>query len=649
MRSAVFLLSLVPAAFIGCSDLEVRPTRPTKQLPEYSYQEPESPRLSKPLPWEMWASFQDLRGRKLTNRDLILGDELVLKGKRRSALDAYLKTATVTLLPHEKEASALRISSQHLAVDDAKKALSTVSSYFKSKGLAEVSVDIPFSLILAYGYGRLGEADQSLAWFSKSYRQSKGVGPAADAARKGVNLYLATLPTTKLETIAINWRSDSFINEAFGRERLRRASRSYDFGDSASTKPFWESYDSVSLSESGEASIVNSQGASTGVVGVILSLSDRFGALGRDTRQGLELALQADLGNTPLKAEVRDVGADTAAASAAVRELVSGQKASVIVGPLLTEPANAAADTARELGVPIVSFSKSENFKTGGKVFRLGATTSSQMYSLVQAAVTDYGLTKFAVIAPQTASGTEFMQEYRSALGERGAALVLEGTYPSPDDATFMTLAQQLEESGADAVLLPDTVEVCGRFLSLLSPQARRRIRPLGTALWDNAVKIANSQAIFDKSIFVTPFFAQSSRAVVQKFIESYRGKYQTSPNFLAAQGFDVGTMVASTLRQSQRESLPFSEALVRLPPYDGVTGYITVAPTSGITRLMYVVEVTKDSFLERAPGSALQGAGAAQYGGGPSETYTYRGNQPVDPRTKELVRGDDASVASGY
>jgi ABC-type branched-subunit amino acid transport system substrate-binding protein len=212
--------------------------------------------------------------------------------------------------------------------------------------------------------------------------------------------------------------------------------------------------------------------------------------------------------------------------------------------------------------------------------------------------------------------------------------------YGTPDDATFAQLAGQLENSGAEAVLLPDTLEASARFLSALSSAAKRRIRPLGTALWDSAVKIANSQAIFERALFVSPFFPQSTRPVVQQFVESYRGKFQSTPNFLAAQGFDVGTLVVNALRQSLRDNAPFAESLSRLPPYNGVTGFISSSAPGELKRLFYVVEVTRESFLEKAPSGDPQVT---------RETITYRGNQQVDSRTQQLVRSPEATVASGY
>ncbi len=613
-------------------------SKPPKRFPDSSYQEPESSELAELMPWEVWAQFQDLNGERLSNKDLLLGDELVQAGKRRSALDAYLRAKAKPLLPREGEAVTLRVASQYLALDQADKALSTVSTYFRNRGLNENQVELPFSLILAFAYGRKGDIDQSLAWFSRAQRQSLGRGFGAEVASKGSQLLLRTVQSSNFETMAVKWRGDQFINEQVGRERLRRASAGYDASDENSMRPFWLTFGDVT-SATGTLPI----GPRTGdepVVGVILSLSDKFGPLGRDTRQGIDLAVEADPEMPKMKVEVRDVGADTIAASAAVRELATGPRASVIVGPLLTEAAVAAAGTAREVGVPLVSFSKSESFQVGNGVYRLGATTTSQLDALVNVAFGEYKLTRYAIVYPESAAGTEFLHAFRRKLGSLNLPLVLEVAYASGNDASMLSAAAQLEASTADAFLIPDSIEVSSRLLSSISPAARRKMRPLGTALWDNPTKIANSQAVFEGSLFVTPFFPHSTRSVVQQFVQSYRGKYQSAPNFLAAQGFDVGTLVRMALRDAQRSGKGFAEALSSLPPYDGVTGAITVDSSGGIRRVFNVVEVTTDQFLEKAP------AGEPVVFDG---TITYRGNQRLSPEGSEPIRDPYDTVDSGY
>lgn len=631
---SVVTLSLLVSA-LGCSGMEQggRGRRPaSKSSRDLSAVSP-----AEPMPWEIWRPFYDTKGIKLSNASLLLGDEMLRKGKRRSALEAYLKAQKTQLSSDEAEAAALRIASQYLALDESARALSTVSAYFKSRGLGESDVPTSFSLLLAYAYGRHGDIEQSLAWFSKTNRQAnQGERVGVQASETGATLLLRTIPEKDFETIAIDWSSDPFINELVGRERLRRASPGYRVHTDL-RHPFWQGgAQSLVASDLAVPEVVG-DGRSP-VVGLMLSLSDKFGSLGRDTKQGFDLAIEADREQPKVRVDVRDVGSDTAAASAAVRELAATASPSVIVGPLLSDVSVSAADTARELRVPLLSFSKSETFPVGNGITRLGATTTSQMEALVTAAHKDYGITKFAVAYPESANGNEVLHVFKKKLATFGLTPVLEAPYIATDEASILEIAQRLDGVGAQALLIPDSVDISVKVLSNISATTRRKLRPLGTALWDNPSKVANSQALFENALFVTPFFPQSTRTVVQQFTESYKSKFKIAPNFLAAQGFDAGTLVAAAVHKSSRERKSFSEALAQLPRYEGVTGVIEIQRDGEIRRSFYVVEVTPQGFLERFPGSG----GVPQVAAATDSTAT-----PV--RTAPSFLKDEERVESGY
>lgn len=631
LPGAICTVMLV-SSLTGCSSLP-KPKKPKPlPAPDYSYREEVRPELAKKMPWELWQPFQDLAGQPITNRQVILGDELQERGKRRSALDAYLSASSESLAPAEGEATTLRIASQYLALDQTKDALTTTGAFFKRRGAGESEVGVPFALLLAFAYGRHGDIDQSLAWFSKVSLQGRPGGPAVGVADRGVTFLLRTLSDVDFDRVAVKWREDPFVNERVGRERLRRSAVSYDPDDYRSDKPFWIWFDTP-------ATTAVQIGSGESVVGLLASLTDRFAGLGRDTKQGLELAVESSNQTEPrVKLEVRDVGADPVTASTAVRELVANARASVIAGPLLSEPAVTAAQTAREVGVPLVSFSKSESFQTGDGIFRLGATSSSQMDALVNSALGDYGITRFAVVYPQTASGTELLEAFRKKIAALGLSLELELGYVSNDDASLIEVVRQLESSPAEAVLIADNLDVSEKILRNFSPGLNKRMRPLGSAMWDNAQKIARSQALFERALFVTPYFAQSTREEVQKFRDSYRAKYGALPNFLAAQGFDAGTLIVNALRAGMRGSVGFESALRQSAPYPGVTGSISVSPSGEITRNFYVVEVLRDSFQEKMPPA------------NPTKpTYGLPGSPLSSSPTNMPMLGATEKVDSGY
>jgi len=628
------IISGMVASVVGCSFEDgAHPRRPASR----KGQDISATSPAEPMPWEIWRPFYDSTGTKLTNGSLLLGDEMLRKGKRRSALEAYLQAQKTKLSDAESEAAAVRTASQYLALDESARALSTVSQYFKSRGLGENDVPTSFSLLLAYAYGRHGDTEQSLAWFSKANRQAQqGERTGVQASETGTTLLLRTIPQKDFETVALDWSSDPFINELVGRERLRRSSPGYrEYTELR--RPFWEGATQSLVANDLPTSEVVGNGQPA-VVGVILSLSDKFGSLGRDTRQGFDLAVEADRETPRARVEVRDVGSDSAAASAAVRELVATSNPAVIVGPLLTDVSVAAADTARELRTPLLSFSKSESFPTGNGITRLGATTTSQMDALVTTAHKDYGITQFAIAYPESANGNEVLSVFKRKLAAYGLTPVLEAPYTASDEASMLEVAQRLDSAGAQAVLIPDSIEMSVKLLSNVGPTTRKTMRPLGTALWDNPGKIANSQALFDSAIFVTPFFPQSSRPVVQQFNESFKGKFKVAPNFLAAQGFDAGTLVVSAIHKAARERKSFPEALASLPRYEGVTGLIEMTPGGDIHRSFYVVEVSRNGFLEHFPGT-----------GGVSAAPPVAGSSSAPVRTGPSFLKEEERVESGY
>ena len=617
---------------VGCSVAPQR--RGGDDVAGSSLEEAPSPADAQPMLWEVWPRFKTLSGQPLTNRNLLYGDELRESGRNNTALDEYLKGSRAKLSEPEEEAAALRVSSQYLLLDKPTKALSVVGSYYRKRGLSEAAVSPEFGLLLAFGFGREGDSGQALAWFARVIQQPDASPSVANAARQGARLLLASLSSEAFEATAAKWHSDQIINGIIGQERARRASAGWVEPDPKSRTPFWAAYDphSGALSESSIDSVVGSEAK----VGVILSLT-KYGAVGPDMKKGIELAAAAQAQLPKVRLEIRDVGTDAADSSAVIRELVAGPKVNAVVGPLGVT----AAQTARDVGVPMLSLSKTEPFTVGGGIFRLGVTTTSQVEALVNAAYGDYKITRFAVVHPQTATGMEFLEALRTKLAALNLQLVLEVAYTTSDDVSLMEAAQRVESANAEAVLLPDSIDVSARFLSHLSPETRKKIRALGTAGWDNPDKIANSQALFNRAIFVAPFFKNSTRPVVQDFVASYRGKFNSAPSAHSAQGFDAETVLNSALSRSFEKKVSLQEALSQLPQYDGVTGVITADGGSGeLRRSLYVVEVGPTMFQEKLPPQQVQ-----RY----EEAIAMRGNDVISPDDETSPLEADQKVSSGY
>lgn len=600
--SRIFALIILAAQCIGCSGSPERyqsgALPPLAERPAI----PDSDQGER-FPWEVWALGRNLQGEALRNRSLLEADELVRLSQRSKALTLLSAIDGRKLTDLEREVLAVRLSSVQLSLDRARESLQTLSNYFRNQRKLESDVDPRVGLIFGYAYGRVEDYDQSLAWFARSGRSGRTLG-LKESASIGVRLLLTSIPDTPLYQLSERWRDDAFIRPLIGQERRRRVQPGFVFAQARG--PFW-AMGSEGSGLGGSASPIDTGGRT--VIGMVLPLSGPFASLGRATRQGFEMAVEG-YGPAKVVIETRDDAGDSVTAVTSVRELLTTTGASVVVGPLLTEAALQVADLMRAERRPLLTFAKSGYFAPGDGLYRLGPTAESQVDSLVDYIGTQFTFTRYGLVYPADAAGEEFAELFRARVQDLGLPLVHESTYQKADFSALFAIAQEAREKNLDAVFMPDSLSSAARFFSYLNVGGGRVVRPLGTASWDNTAELQQSRAIMEGAIFVSPFFRASSEPDIAKFVASYRSRYGTEPDFLAAQGFDAGALVMEALRRAGALGVSFDEGLSRIGALEGLTGTIEIRPDGALRRQFRVVAFEQGRVREAAQESVLTSDG---------------------------------------
>ncbi|MHB8416858.1 MAG: penicillin-binding protein activator [Myxococcales bacterium] len=213
-----------------------------------------------------------------------------------------------------------------------------------------------------------------------------------------------------------------------------------------------------------------------GLVGVILPKTPaQFAAYGAAALQGLELALGTD----PSRVAVEDSQGDPAAAAAAVSKLAEAG-AQVIIGPILSNEASAAAAAAQRLGIPIVTLARTEGItEMGPWVFRNFLTDSAQAKAIVHYAADVRGMKRFAVLYPEVEYGRQMMNLFWDRVDQAGGQMRGAVSYPL-DTTTFKSYASVLV-GRHDLELRPDWFEGLRELKSqhLNQLQMKRALRKL--------------------------------------------------------------------------------------------------------------------------------------------------------------------------
>ncbi len=165
-----------------------------------------------------------------------------------------------------------------------------------------------------------------------------------------------------------------------------------------------------------------------GSVGLLLPLTGRYGPIGRQASNGVELAaMEIDLSRmrAPLQIVIRDTQGDPDKTVEGLDDLFFNKHVAVVIGPILSVAAEAAVKRADELGVPLITLTRKEGL-TESKTFafRNFPSLSKQIRALVRHAYRVKGCRKFAILAPYTPPGFEMKNLFWDELDRFGLPVV---------------------------------------------------------------------------------------------------------------------------------------------------------------------------------------------------------------------------------
>ena len=170
------------------------------------------------------------------------------------------------------------------------------------------------------------------------------------------------------------------------------------------------------------------------VVGALLPLTGRGREVGRQLLQGMQLAA-LDEGGPELVVE--DTAGDPSKATAAVESLIGDQRVVAVLGPVASRTTEAAAESTRRAGVPLLSFSASEETTSAGEqVFRFLYSPRDELTALVGKARAR-GLSRFVILYPDHGYGRTMERLFDQEVAAAGGVYCEGVPYP-PGTKSFV-------------------------------------------------------------------------------------------------------------------------------------------------------------------------------------------------------------------
>ena len=261
-----------------------------------------------------------------------------------------------------------------------------------------------------------------------------------------------------------------------------------------------------------------------------------------------------------------------------------------IIGPVFAQQVAAVAAKAAQVRAPVLAFSTDVS-AFGQGAYLISLTPNSEVERIVDWAAKD-GVTRFAMLGPDNASGRNIEQALRQEVAEHGGQVVSVEYYTpgntSPQEQARRTAsvieAENVSYPGKVAVLIPEAgvqLRSVGSLLRAIANVTPREVRFIGTGQWNDA-DIWREPSLYGGA------FPAPDPAALQDFEKRYQAIYGEAPPRLASFGYDAGAL-AATLAANDR----LDAAMIQRPQgWSGVNGLFRFNPDGSVERALAIMQL---------------------------------------------------------
>lgn len=349
-----------------------------------------------------------------------------------------------------------------------------------------------------------------------------------------------------------------------------------------------------------------------------------------------------------LRVLVRDSGGTPAGAAEAVRLLAAEPDVTAVVGPLLTEEVQAAADAAQESGLPLLALTRHESVvRPANNVFRMALTRRMEAEALAEHAVRVRGLRRVAILYPKDDYGREFEELLWQAVEARGGRVVgvagyapgarelaepirrLVGWALLDEGQRARPAAREAERTRAgatgeappaanapaplfgegfsvsdpaadalppivdfEALFVPDAPDMVGVLAPQLALQGVDGVVLFGPSAWHHPELLRGGGTRLEGAFFTSSFDAGNPAPLVQEFTRRFGEAFGEEPTVFAAQGFDAANLVALQLARGAGDRESVRAGLLGVSVYPGVSGSTAFEPDGNARKRPFVLGV---------------------------------------------------------
>ncbi len=345
-------------------------------------------------------------------------------------------------------------------------------------------------------------------------------------------------------------------------------------------------------------------------VGLIGPLTGEVAVYGNAVKEAIQLYINDfNAADHPLDINliIYDDKGDPTEAMNAYNKLVYQDDIAVLLGPVTSSPTFGVAEASVDDGIPALTPTATHPDVTtyGDNFFRACFEDPFQGGSMAKFAANELKATTAAIIYNNADTYSIGLRDaFTKTAAEVGLTVTASEAYGA-SDIDFRAQLTNLIKTNPDVLFIPYYYNVTYMICS----QARE-LGYTGTFLGvdgtDGVLAIDGADvSVFDGMYFANHYSADSDSSVTQAFIKEYEDTYGTTPNALAALGYDAAMIVCDALERVYNDGVKIDgessyEAIIeaiRATELDGVTGHITFDENNNPIKTLSIIQIKDGTY----------------------------------------------------
>lgn len=336
-------------------------------------------------------------------------------------------------------------------------------------------------------------------------------------------------------------------------------------------------------------------------VGVFLPLKGSASEAGQSALNGLILAAEEATANggvhgQPIRLVVRDTKSEPEKAESAVQDLVKEDESVALIGGL-SPGSTEAIHAADSIGIPIFILGSTMPGKPDKEpwVFRICDVDFFSGQVMAKFAFTLNCLRSIVLYNSEDNYARTLAMEFGKQFKKKRGAQIAGEPYTA-NNKDFSKQLTMIKKKNPEVVYLPAPAAEAAEIIK--QARAQGLMMPfLGTALWDSKDFLELIGSV-SQDCYLPGRFGYGGNAKVDAFITAYKSKYNTSPDCMAALGYDaMSTLIQGLLTTESTSASKLRKTLRGIKNFQGITGQITLNPESLEPRPVPVLKVGDEGF----------------------------------------------------